>query len=64
MTMKRSISKRVSELSAWDLDAGCRNIVNQASPTNRRLKKKIRRQDRKRLDKYSERVYNDDVERS
>jgi len=62
--MKRSISKRVSELSAWDLDAGCRNIVNQASPANRRLKKKIRRQDRKRLDKYSERVYNDDVERS
>lgn len=62
--MKRSISKRVSELSAWDLDAGCRNIVNQASPANRQLKKKIRRQDRKRLDKYSERVYNDDVERS
>lgn len=62
--MKRSIDKRVSELSAWDLDAGCRNIVNQASPANRRLKKKIRRQDRKRLDKYSERVYNDDDERS
>jgi hypothetical protein len=62
--MKRSINKRVSELSAWDLDAGCRNIVNQASPANRRLKKKIRRQDRKRLDKYSERVYNDDDERS
>lgn len=62
--MKRSISKRVSELSAWDLDAGCRNIINQASPKNRRLKKKIRRQDRKRLDRYSERVYNDDVERS
>ena len=62
--MKRSINKRVSELSAWDLDAGCRNIVNQASPKNRRLKKKIRRQDRKRLDRYSERVYNDDVERS
>ncbi len=50
--MKRSISKRISKLSAWDLDAGCRNIVNQASPANRRLKKKIRRQDRKRLDKY------------
>lgn len=62
--MKRSIDKRVSELSAWDLDAGCRNIINQASPANRRLKKKIRRQDRKRLDKYSERVYNDDDERS
>lgn len=62
--MKRSIDKRVSELSAWDLDAGCRNIVNQSSPANRRLKKKIRRQDRKRLDKYTERVYNDDVERS
>lgn len=50
--MERSINKRVSELAAWDLNAGCRNIVNQASPKNRRLKKKIRRQDRKRLDKY------------
>lgn len=50
--MKRSIDKRVSELSAWDLDAGCRNIINQDSPANRRLKKIIRRQDRKRLNKY------------
>ena len=50
--MKRSVYKSVSELSAWDLNAACRNIINQASLKNRRLKKKIRRQDRKRLDKY------------
>ena len=56
--MKRSIDKRVSELSAWDLDAGCRNIINQNTPANRRLKKIIRRQDRKRLDKYINQWYN------
>lgn len=61
--MKRSIAKRVSEMSAWDLDKGCRNIINQQSPANRRLKKKIRRQDKKRLDRYFETCYNDDVER-
>ena len=41
--MKKQIAKRVSELSAWDLDAGCRRFINQASPANRRLKKKIRK---------------------
>lgn len=56
--MKCSIDKRVSELSAWDLDAGCRNIINQDSPANRRLKKIVRRQDRKRLDKYINQWYN------
>jgi hypothetical protein len=61
--MKRQISKRVSELSAWDLDKGCRNIVNQASPANRRLKKKIRKNDRKRLDRYIRKCYNVDTER-
>lgn len=62
--MKRSIAKRVSELSAWDLDAGCRNIVDQSTKTRRKLKKTIRKQDRKRLDRYSEKAYNDDIERS
>ena len=62
--MKRQIAKRTSELSAWDLDKGCRNIVNQQTPANRRLKKKIRRQDRKRLDNYFDQCYNNDDERS
>lgn len=61
--MKRQIAKRTSELAAWDLDKGCRNIVNQSSIANRKLKKKIRKQDRKRLDRYFESCYNDDVER-
>lgn len=58
--MKRNEYKKVSEIASWDLDKGCRDIVNQASPANRRLKKKIRRQDRKRLDRYTEQAYNDD----
>ena len=62
--MKRQITKRISELSAWDLDAGCRNFINQASPANRRLKKKIRKQDRKRVDRYIKTWYNVSVERS
>ena len=43
--------KKYDELSAWDLNKGCRHWINQASPANRRLKKKLRRQARKRLDK-------------
>ena len=43
--------KKYDELSAWDLNKGCRRWINQASPANRRLKKKLRRQARKRLDK-------------
>lgn len=62
--MSRSVYKRVSELSAWDLDRSCRPFVNQSSPANRRLKKKIRRADRKRLDSHTKKCYNEDVERS
>ena len=40
--MKRQIAKRVSELDCWDLNKGCRNIVNQDTPARRKLKKKIR----------------------
>lgn len=46
--MKRALYKRTSELSAWDLDKRSRRYVNQSSPANRRLKKRIRRADRKR----------------
>ena len=58
--MNRAEYKKVDELSAWDLDKGCRNIVNQSSPANRRLKKKLRKQARKKLDKSADRVYNND----
>ena len=54
--MKRAEYKKYDELAAWDLDKGCRRFVNQDSPSNRRLKKKLRRQARKRLKE----VYKDD----
>lgn len=57
--MTRSIDKRVSEISSWDLDKGCRNFVNQSSPKNRRLKKIIKKNDRKRLDNFFNKCYND-----
>ena len=47
--MKRAEYKKYDELSAWDLDKGCRNIINQSTPARRALKKKLRRQARKRL---------------
>ena len=48
---RRAEYKRHDELASWDLDASCRRFINQSSPANRRLKKKLRRQARKRLDK-------------
>jgi hypothetical protein len=47
----RAAYKKYDELAAWDLDKGSRKYINQDSPANRRLKKKLRRQARKRLDK-------------
>lgn len=41
--------KKRSELTSWDLDKGCRTIVNQSRATMRKLKQRIRRQDRKRI---------------
>ena len=55
---KRAGYKRYDELAAWDLDASCRRWINQASPSNRKLKKKLRRQVRKRLDKVLWHCYN------
>lgn len=57
--MSRNISKRVSEIASWDLDASCRKIINQGSSSNRRLKKIIRRQDKKRLDNWFKKCYNE-----
>ena len=48
---KRSDYKKRDGLSEWDLDAGCRRIVNQSTPANRRLRDRLRRRARKRLDR-------------
>ena len=47
--MKRARYKRMDELSAWDLDKGCRHIVDQSTPGRRRLKKCLRKQARKKI---------------
>lgn len=49
--MKGNQYKKYDELSAWDLNAGCRKYINQDSPANRRLKKRLRRQARKKLER-------------
>ena len=50
--MKRCDYKKISELFAWDLDKGCRCFVNQSSKWARKMKKIIRKNDRKRIDKW------------
>lgn len=45
----RSDYKKLDEFSSWDMDKGCREIVNQKSPGRRRLRKKLKRQQRARL---------------
>lgn len=46
---KRSDWKKLDELSANDLDKGCRGIVDQSKRSRRNLKAILRRQARKRL---------------
>lgn len=41
--------KKYDEFSSWDMDKGCRKIVNQQSKSSRKLKPKLRRQRRARL---------------
>ena len=48
---QRAMYKRLDELAACDLNKGCRKWINQDSPANRRLKKRLRRQARKRIKK-------------
>lgn len=45
----RTDYKKVDDMAAWDLDKGCRHIVNQSSKSNRKLKKRLMRIARKRL---------------
>ena len=60
--MRKSEYKRHDDLAAWDLNAGCRNIINQSTPANRRLKKKLRKKARKTLDNNLNKWYNEDEE--
>lgn len=46
---KFSDYKKIDGLSCWDLDKGCRRIVDQSTPGRRRLKKVLRRAARKRI---------------
>ena len=48
---RHSDHKKFDELAAWDLDKGCRNIVNQHTPARRRLKDILKRQARKRIER-------------
>lgn len=45
---KHSDYKKRDELAAWDMDKGCRRIVNQSTPARRRLRDRLRRMARKR----------------
>lgn len=47
--MNRAQYKKHDELASWDLNKGSRRWVNQSSPANRRLKKRLRKQARARL---------------
>lgn len=52
----RQAAKRVSGLGCWDLDKGSRKYINQDSRANRKLKKKLRRADRKKLSRYLDKL--------
>ena len=52
--------KKYDEFTGWDLDKGCRNIVNQQSKSDRRLKPILRRQRRSRLKMQVKRIINDE----
>ena len=47
--MQRARYKKFDELAAWDLNKGCRKWVNQATPSMRKLKKRLRRQARAKM---------------
>ena len=51
---KHSDYKKYDDIAAWDLDKGCRNIIDQTTTARRRLKKVLRRQARKRLNEQGE----------
>ena len=55
----RALYKKNKDFTAWDMNAGCRKWIDQSTPARRRLKKKLRRVERKKIDKiYDEPVDN------
>lgn len=46
---KHSDFKKLGEFAAWDMDKGCWKIVNQKSPGRRRLRVRLKRQERARI---------------
>lgn len=63
---KRSDYKKMDEIANNDLDAGCRKIIDTSTPARRRLRDKLRRQARARLemsvDQIVSLVVDEDVE--
>lgn len=59
--MRKNEHKYHDELTAWDLNAGCRQWIDQSTPARRRLKKKLRKIARKTLDKWYKQCYNESV---
>lgn len=51
---KRSDYKKADGLADWDLDAGCRRIVDQSTPGRRRLRKRMKRIARKKQNRGDE----------
>ena len=50
--MRRNEYKKIDhETSAWDLDAGCRKWVDQGTPGRRRLRTRLKREARKKLNR-------------
>ena len=47
--------KKCGEFAAWDMDRGCRRIVNQETLPRRRLKKRLKRQERARINEDAKR---------
>lgn len=56
---RRADYRKVSELSCWDIDRGCRGIVDTSTEARRRLRDVIRRQDRKRQERTAQEVEDD-----
>ena len=48
---KRTDYKKHDDLSCWDLDKGCRRIVDTSKPARRRLRDILRKAARKRLNR-------------
>ena len=52
MTMgKRSDYKKIDRIADWDLDKGCRGIIDTSTPGNRRLRDVLRKQARKKIER-------------